>query len=446
MADDLSKPRSSAGVFLWKSKTRELPDAGDLGYDAVVIGGGAAGFFGAISCAATAPGARVLIVEKTRRLLSKVRISGGGRCNVTHACFEPAALITRYPRGQRELRGAFHRWQPEDTVRWFEQRGVALKTEPDGRMFPVTDDSASIVDCLTDEAGRLGVDIQTGMSVEGITTGAGGARFSIAVKGQPAVHTRTVLIATGGMKTDAMRTIIEGFGHTIQPLAPSLFTFNIPDSGLNDLAGVSVEDARVTIPDFGYKTTGPVLLTHWGLSGPAVLKLSALAARELASAGYRFDCQVNWTGAKEAVVLEKINNLTKAHGRKAVRNHAPFKLPSRLWRLLLERAGVDGDTLWSQLPKVDRQALVGAVCASTFAVSGKSMNKEEFVTCGGVSLDEVDMRCFESRKVPGLFFAGEVLDIDGVTGGFNFQAAWTGGLLAGRAMAEVINDTTCIGS
>ena len=403
----------------------------------IVAGGGAAGFFAAITCAAADPACRVTLCEATAHPLAKVKISGGGRCNVTHACFEPRELATRYPRGGRELLGAFHRWQPRDTVAWFEARGVRLKTEEDGRMFPVTDDSATIVDCLTTAAKQTGVKLRLQCGVKTVTLMPGpvGGFAVTFTTGEEAACDR-LLLATGGNKDNAGFAIARTLGHTIEPPVPSLFTFHIDDPRLRGLAGVAVEEAAVAVPGLPLKEHGPLLVTHWGLSGPAILKLSAWGARLLHGVDYRFTLLVNWAPGFNAEALRReLEAARTANPRKHVVTWCPVGLPLRLWERLLAAAGIAPDTAWAAVSGAALRALAAQVGAGEFAVTGKSRFKEEFVTCGGVRLAEVDFRTMESRRVPGLHFAGEVLDIDGVTGGFNFQSAWTTGWLAGRAMA-----------
>lgn len=399
-----------------------------------VIGGGAAGFFGAIACAEAEPGAAVTIYEATAQPLAKVRVSGGGRCNVTHACFEPRDLVQRYPRGARELLGAFTRWQPRDTVAWFESRGVKLKTEADGRMFPVTDDSQTIMDCLLGSARKAGVRLRTSCGVKSVERPARGFRL-VLTTGETA-DCDGVLVATGGNRTNAGFEFARGFGHTVEPPVPSLFTFHVADARLAGLAGIAVAETGVAVPGTRLSERGPVLITHNGLSGPAVLRLSAWGARELHASDYRFPLRVNWAPAfnpeSARAALEEARG---TQARKQVATWGPLGVPLRLWERLVAAAGIRADTTWAMISGEGLRALARQVCAGEFAVDGKSMFKEEFVTCGGVRLGEVDFRTMESRLVPGLHFAGEVLDLDGITGGFNFQAAWTTGWLAGRALA-----------
>ena len=400
----------------------------------IVVGGGAAGFFGAIACAEANPAAVVTIYEATAHLLSKVKVSGGGRCNVTHACFEPRELVKRYPRGARELLGAFSRWQPRDTVAWFEARGVQLKTEEDGRMFPVTDSSQTIVDCLMSAAEKAGVRIRLRTGVKRVELGS--PSFQLELTTGETVSCDRVLFATGGNKSNIGFEVARSFGHTIELPVPSLFTFNIEDARLKDLPGVAVEEAITEIVGTKLKERGPLLVTHWGMSGPAVLKLSAWGARVLHDSEYKFKLRVNWAPQFNAETLRAELDRARANNpKKQLGTWCPVGLPARLWEKLLGAAGIKLETQWAVVPGAALRALAAQIVEGEFSVSGKSTFKEEFVTCGGVKLSEVDFKTMESRLVPGLHFAGEVLDIDGITGGFNFQSAWTTGWLAGQAMA-----------
>jgi predicted Rossmann fold flavoprotein len=411
----------------------------------VIAGGGAAGYFAAIACAEADPNCTVTLYEATAHPLAKVKVSGGGRCNVTHACFEPRELVKRYPRGGRELLGAFHRWQPRDTVEWFESRGVKLKTEEDGRMFPVTDDSQTIVDCLQGAAAKAGVVVCTQCGIK-MVEGRAPARpagqepsppgFNLLLTTGETIACDRLLLATGGNKSNAGLVIAAQFGHTIEPPVPSLFTFHIDDPRLKELSGVSVPEAATAVRGTALKERGPLLVTHWGLSGPAVLKLSAWGARILHDCGYKFTLLVNWAPAFKAEALRgELERAKTENPKKQLGTWCPVGLPLRLWEKLLPAAGLKADATWATLSGAGLRALAAQVGEGEFTVTGKSMFKEEFVTCGGVRLSEIDFKTMESRLVPGLHFAGEVIDVDGVTGGFNFQAAWTGGWLAGRAMA-----------
>ncbi|HEY9640998.1 MAG TPA: NAD(P)/FAD-dependent oxidoreductase, partial [Coleofasciculaceae cyanobacterium] len=403
----------------------------------LVVGGGAAGFFAAIACAETYPQAQVTLLEAGRQPLAKVRISGGGRCNVTHACFEPATLIQHYPRGGKALRGAFSRFQPRDTVAWYAQQGVPLKTEADGRMFPVTDDSETIVDCLKQAARRAGVEIRTGTPVATVTRLEPG--FELELKSGEFIRGDRLLLATGSSPQGY--ELARKLGHTLEPPVPSLFTFNIADPHLRDLAGVSVEkvQAKLLLPDQKpLEQTGALLITHWGLSGPAVLKLSAWAARALHDCHYRAQLQVNWLPQQSAdQVRQLLQDGKVTQAKKAIASHCPVSLPRRLWQYFCTRAGIASETRWADLSKASLNHLIQELTQGQFEIQGKGVFKDEFVTCGGVQLKEVDFKSLESRCCPGLYFAGEILDIDGVTGGFNFQSAWTTAWIAGQAIGKL---------
>ena len=407
--------------------------------DFLVIGGGAAGYFGAITAAQARPGARILIVERGSQPLAKVRISGGGRCNVTHACFEPRPLSSRYPRGARALLSAFSRFQPSDTVHWFEQRGVQLKTEPDGRMFPITDDSETIIACLEREAKNAGVELRLRCGVDALRPDpAGGWLAEITGSNHTVIHAQRVLLATGGWRSGPLSEILQTLGHEILQPVPSLFTFHVEDRWVRDLAGLAVPQLEVSVPGTTLRETGPVLFTHWGLSGPAILRLSAWGARELAEVDYQFEVRLKWVPGESAEnVAQLFQKMRENHPGKAVENTPMFQLPARLWEQLVLQAGIETGERWNQLPRAKAQELGALLLHSELAVTGKSMHKDEFVTCGGISLKQVDLKTMESRVCPGLHFAGEVLDVDGITGGFNFQAAWTTGWLAGNAMARL---------
>lgn len=405
--------------------------------DAAVVGGGAAGFFGAIACAEAASGRRVVLLEKGRQGLTKVRVSGGGRCNVTHACFDPALLVKNYPRGGDALRGPFTRFQPKDTVQWFESRGVKLKTEEDGRMFPVTDDAGTIVECLRRAAEAAGVSVWTEAEVAGIARSPDGLEVSFT--GGRSLKCRRLLLATGGNRQG--HHWARQLGHRIESAVPSLFTFNVPqDARLEGLAGVAVENARISFPAAKLAQTGPLLVTHWGFSGPAALKLSAWGARAFHEAGYKALLEVRWVaeGNREEVG-GRLRALKSSQARQRAGSKAAFGLPQRLWERLCSVAGIAGEKKWADVSAKELAKLAAELAAGVYRMDGQSAFKEEFVTCGGVRLDEVDFRTMESRVCPGLHVAGELLDVDGVTGGFNFQNAWTTGWLAGRAMAEAIS-------
>lgn len=406
-------------------------------WDLVVIGGGAAGFFAAITAAEQSGTAgRVIILEKSSRLLEKVRISGGGRCNVTHACFDPKTFASNYPRGEKALIGPLHRWDAQKTIDWFEGHGVELKTEADGRVFPVTNDSQTIIDCLVNTAQQLGVIIKTRMPVEMIEMEESGVNgFQVHCSKSPLLKTRNLLVATGGTRSLESAGLLDFSGHSLIPPVPSLFTFKIPGGSLRDLAGVSVKNALASIPKFQVSAKGPLLITHWGLSGPAILKLSARGARDLNSCDYRFTVHVNWLPGIQPD--KRFSEMRCADGGRSLTSRSPFpEIPRRLWERLVSITGIPPATRWSQISRSQAQRLAMVLTDHSFEVSGKSMNKEEFVTSGGVELNEINLRTMESRLVPGLYFAGEVLNVDGVTGGFNFQNAWTTGYLAGAALIK----------
>lgn len=397
----------------------------------VIAGGGAAGFFAAIACARQNPKHKVILLEKTRQVLSKVRISGGGRCNVTHACFDPSLLVKNYPRGGRELRGPFSRFQPKDTIEWFEQRGVNLKTEEDGRMFPITDRSETIIDCLMEEAKRAGVELLMEHGIEKIKKKEHGFCLDLSTGAELACE--KLLLATGS--SPKIFPLTGDLGHQIVPLVPSLFTFNIPHSPFLDLAGIAVESVEVKLPELGFEQSGPVLFTHWGFSGPAVLKLSAWAARALHAANYQTQLTLDWLPSlKENEVRQALLNGKQSHPAKQLTSESPIALPKQLWKKLIQNAEISEETRWAELSHKQLDALVGHLRRTELTIEGKTTYKQEFVTCGGVALQEVNFKTMESRRCPGLFFAGEILDIDGVTGGFNFQNAWTTGWIAGHAM------------
>ena len=401
----------------------------------VVVGGGAAGFFAAIAAAEANPSARVLLLEKSAQYLGKVRISGGGRCNVTHSCFDPRELVEFYPRGGQELLGPFTRFACGDTMEWFEDRGIELKVESDGRVFPVSDNSETIVHCLESMADTAGVIRETQAGLKNLVRLDSGM-WHVELESGASIDADRVLLAPGSSKK--IWDVLSGLGHRIVPPVPSLFTFNIRDPRLAELSGVSVSNVRVTVPVGGLETEGPLLITHWGLSGPAVLKMSAFGARWMADQDHRFTMYVNWLPQFEVEdLIEELNSLRKdvSHQRKRVLSNAMFGIPLRLWRSLGAFARLPESANWSDLSKPQLRKWAEVLTESTFTVVGKSTNKDEFVTAGGISLSEVSFTTMESRIAPGLYFAGEVLDIDALTGGFNFQAAWTTGWIAGHAMA-----------
>lgn len=398
-----------------------------------IIGGGAAGFFAAITAAEADPKARVTILERGQAVLQKVRISGGGRCNVTHACFDARELVRHYPRGSRELLSPFLQFGPTETVAWFARRGVRLKTEADGRMFPTTDNSQTIVECLWDAAKRAGVQVRMGTRAERLEPVNG--YWQVHLAREAPLRADRVLVAGGS--SEGLWDMLAALGLAIVPPVPSLFTFNVKDARLREMAGVSVPDAGVSVVGTKLSARGPLLVTHWGLSGPAVLRLSAWGARVLHERKYDFEIRVNWLGDKPlADLADTLHHIKQEQGRKQVGAHAQFGLPARLWERLVEAARLGQAVRWADVGKPALQRLASELGAGGFAVRGKSTFKEEFVTAGGVDLREVNFKTFESKRFPGLYFAGEILDIDAVTGGFNFQAAWTGGWIAGNAMIQ----------
>ncbi len=399
----------------------------------IVVGGGAAGFFAAITAAEASPDAQVTLLERGPQFLSKVRISGGGRCNVTHSMFDSREFARRYPRGEQALIGAFKRFQASDTVAWFAARGVKLKTESDGRMFPVTDSSETIVNCLVTAAKSAKVSVRTNCGVDSVTRGGHG--FDIILSGGEKVSCERLLLATGGCRAAVAGQLAAALGHTIESPVPSLFTFQIALPWLRELAGVSVESAEVSVPGTELRERGPLLVTHWGLSGPVVLRASAWGARELHERDYKFQLLVNWLPQLSAeLLLKEITARRQGQGAKLVVNAPIAPLTARLWEALVLAPGLSRETRWASLTRAQQHQLIQQLSRTELDVTGKSLNKDEFVTCGGVKLGEVNFKTMESRACPGLHFAGELLDIDGITGGFNFQAAWTTGWIAGNAM------------
>jgi predicted Rossmann fold flavoprotein len=390
----------------------------------IVIGGGAAGFFSAVNIAEMYPGCSVTLLEKSSKLLSKVRVSGGGRCNVTHSCFDNKLLVKHYPRGEKELMNVFSRFSAADTIQWFEKRGVELKTEADGRMFPTTDNSETIVNCLLREAEKHKVRILLNVSVESIKKD--NTNFTLTAAGGGTFSCDKLVIATGGNAKEEAYSWLKKLGHTIVKPVPSLFTFNIPDKMLTELMGVSVPDAKVKVAGTKLESTGPLLITHWGLSGPVILKASAWGARQLNDMNYNFTVLVSWLPKlNEEKLRIEFENEREENAAKSILNNCPFDLPKRLWEYLCTKAGISSTLRWADLPKKNANVLIASLINDPYAVAGKTTFKEEFVTCGGILLKEIDMGSMESKLVPGLFFAGEVIDVDGITGGFNFQNAWS---------------------
>ena len=401
----------------------------------MVIGGGAAGFFGAINAAQQNPKLKILILEKSPKLLSKVKISGGGRCNVTHHCYEPTPLSQHYPRGQKELKKLFRKFNAKNTVQWFEHLGITLKTEDDGRMFPVTDSSQTIIDCFLSEAKRFNIQIEMNCGVEKL--GWKKDHFLISAIHDQTYQSRKVLIAMGGHPQLSHYQWIEKLGHPINPLIPSLFTFNDHDKKFTNLMGIAVADAEIKIATTKLSERGPVLITHWGLSGPAVIKLSAWAAEYLHQQNYTFTMLVNWTGKHGEDEVRTIFQKHKSErGKQKIFSNPFFGLPQRLWERLAELAEIDPSKLWGDASNKDINKLIEWLIRCPFHIKGKTTFKEEFVTCGGVDLKEIDWETMQSKKMPGLYFAGEVLNLDGETGGFNFQAAWTTSYVAAMSITK----------
>jgi hypothetical protein len=407
----------------------------------IVIGGGAAGFFCAVTAGALNPNLQVTILEKTNKLLSKVRVSGGGRCNVTHACYEISEMIRNYPRGSNFLKKAFHQFFTTDTVEWFKQRGIALKTEADGRMFPTTDSSQTIIDCLLREANQLGVNIIMNAEVKSISRL--NEKFEILLSetrpgNKEALPADFICIASGGYPKSSMFEWLKQLGHGIEEPVPSLFTFNTPGHAITKLMGISVQEARVRIKDTKLEQDGPLLITHWGLSGPAVLKLSAWGARELASKNWEFEIRVNWLPQyDEQSLRETFQSFRSKLPAQKIISKNPLGLPQRLWEFFLAESQIQMDKNWADLPSKQQNRLIGNLVNFEMKIKGKTMFKEEFVTAGGIRLSEIDPNNMMSKKMKNVFFAGEVMDVDGVTGGFNFQHAWTSGFIAGKSIANL---------
>lgn len=395
-----------------------------------IIGGGAAGFFAALTAKKHFPMYSVIIFEKSAKVLAKVKISGGGRCNVTHACSENKKLATFYPRGENYLRKAFEQFNADSTKEWFEKRGVELRTYPDGCIFPKSNDSQTIIDCFLQEAIQLGVEIRFNQSIQSIEKTTNGL---ILKTREAQVEVNKIIVTIGGQPKRSGLEWIEKLGHTIIEPVPSLFTFNMPTNPIRELMGNVVEKATVKVEGTKLTGKGPLLVTHWGMSGPAILQLSAWGARVLSEKTYQFAILVNWLDEKKEIELRSdIDNLIATYGAKMISNLNPFPMTSRLWDFLLNKCEIHLETRWKDLGKKNINKLVNTLLNDRYVVSGKTTFKEEFVTAGGIALQEVDIKTMESKIMPGMYFAGEVLDIDGITGGFNFQAAWTTGFIAGK--------------
>ena len=409
----------------------------DAGKRIAIVGGGAASFFAAMNCAEANPDLEISIFERAPQFLSKVKISGGGRCNVTHDCPD----TRRWPRNIPEVKNALvpilHRFSPSDTENWFKERGVHLKIEEDGRMFPMSDSSQTIIDCFLEETRRLGIKLFSKAGVDWIKTNPnGGFDLGLSAKSEPFLCDK-VLIATGGCRSPGSVTLLESLGHRVNSPVPSLFSFHIQSDWLNSLAGISLPTVEISVPGIKLRERGPVLVTHNGLSGPVILRLSAWGARALHDLHYHFDICIKWLPQmSDDELREQFRSLRESHPNRHVVNSPLASVPARLWVELARRSGINATVKWTTLIREQTHAFVENLLRTCLPVTGKSLNKDEFVTCGGVNLREVDLKTMQSRITPGLFFAGEVLDIDGITGGFNFQAAWTTGWIAGKAMAE----------
>lgn len=394
-----------------------------------VIGGGAAGFFAALSAAEHHPTAQITLYEKSSKVLSKVKISGGGRCNVTHNCTDIPTLIQAYPRGGKQLKSIFHTFQPKDTIAWFNARGVTLKTETDGRMFPITDDSQTIINCLEAACDKLGIQRQLNAGVEKISPQEG--QWTLEFK-NGITQCDAVIITTGGSPKAKGFDWLANLKHSITPPVPSLFTFNMPQEDITQLMGVVAKKAKVHITGSKIKTEGPLLITHWGMSGPAILKASSMGARVLADLNYHFNIRVQWLEESPQELLNILEETAKDTPQKQIGKHNPFDLPNRLWTYLFNKIKLPQDRRWNELGQKNFHRLIDLLTNDNYTVEGKTTFKEEFVTCGGINLKDINMKTMESKKAKGLYFAGEVLDIDAITGGYNFQAAWSGGYVAGK--------------
>ncbi|MEZ4859056.1 MAG: NAD(P)/FAD-dependent oxidoreductase [Flavobacteriaceae bacterium] len=406
-------------------------------YDILIVGGGAAGFFSAINIAERVPNLKIGILERGSEVLTKVKVSGGGRCNVTHAQFIPSELAKNYPRGEKELLGPFHTFMTGDTITWFEERGVSLKTEEDGRIFPISDSSQTIIDCFLSEIKRLKVEVLKNQSVKNIEIKE--TSFIVSTTSED-FFTEKLVVATGS--NPKIWNLMETLGHTVVPPVPSLFTFNIKDERITNLPGIATDASVQVISDTGkvlLESHGPLLITHWGMSGPAILKLSAWGARWLAPLHYHFTIKVNWLDFfSETEALNALLEFKNTNPKQTLSKYTQFHLPKRLWQSLLLASGIPAHKTWADCSKTELQNLAHQLTQSQFQVTGKSTFKEEFVTAGGVDLKEVNFKTFESKIHRNLYFAGEVLNIDAITGGFNFQNAWTGGFIVANALAEKI--------
>jgi len=399
--------------------------------DVIIIGGGAAGFFAAINIAEQNPDLKITILERGKEVLTKVKVSGGGRCNVTHAEFIPQDLVTNYPRGEKELLGPFHTFMTGDTIAWFEERGVELKIEEDGRMFPVSNSSQTIIDCFVNQANKYNVEVLKNQSVNTIKNE--NEVWELTTKNS-IYKGKKLIVATGS--NPKIWKLLEGFSHHIVKPVPSLFTFNIKDSRINDIPGVVAQNVTVKVLDSHLESSGPLLITHWGFSAPAILKLSAFGALELAKRNYNFDIEINFVNQASEDTIEALKQIKKDASKKAIYNYSQFNLPKRLWQKLVLAAGITEQLRWADANKEQLQKLNNQLTKSVFSVSGKSTFKEEFVTAGGIDLKEINFKTFESKHHKNLFFAGEVINVDAVTGGFNFQNAWTSAYIVSQNIAN----------
>ncbi len=404
----------------------------------VVIGGGAAGFFCAVNAARLNRDLQVILLEKSNKFLAKVKVSGGGRCNVTHDCDSMADMLKNYPRGAKFLKKAFYQFFTTDCIQWFTERNVPLKTEADGRMFPVSNSSQSVIDCLLKEATKYKVEMHLQAAVQEIKIDdQGEKKFTLLLANGTSFLADTICVACGGFPKADQFNWLTKMGHTIENPVPSLFSFNIPKHPITQLMGIVVENAEVRIPAAKLQQSGPLLITHWGFSGPAVLKLSSWGAVFMQQQNYELNVFVNWLPQfDEQSLKEAFQKIRFDIATQKIVNKNPFALPARLWSFLVEQAGINLDIRWADLPAKQQNVFVQLLCSSTFTIKGKTTFKEEFVTCGGIKLNEVDPQTMQSKLVPGLYFAGEILDVDAVTGGFNFQNAWTTGFIAASAIAN----------
>jgi hypothetical protein len=401
----------------------------------VIIGGGASGFFCAVNAAKINPNLKITIVEKQSKVLQKVKVSGGGRCNVTNGITQTSLLIQKYPRGKNFLKKSFKHFTTTDTMNWFQERGVKLKTEIDGRVFPVSDSSQSIIDCLLNEVSKYKIELK--IQTEIVSAEKIKDQFILETKNGQQLIADYLYIASGGFPKIEQYDWMKKLGHQIEVPVPSLFTFNIPNHPINKLMGVVVENAICKIIGTKLEEQGPVLVTHWGFSGPAILRLSAWGALELQEKNYDFTIIINWIGKKESELRANWNELRNKQSHLQLKNKNPFGLPTRLWDFILQENEIDDTTKWSELPSKEQNKLIHTLTTHTFQVKGKTTFKEEFVTCGGVQLNEVDADSMQSKIVPNLFFGGEILNIDGITGGFNFQNAWTCGFVAAKHLSTL---------